>query len=155
MHYYPQVRLMKGFLLLLLCCLTTWGAAAQNALDGRQALDFDALEFSRRVVFPAVALFMLGSFIIAAIKLVLNYLLKNKIIEAAVLSEQVVERLLPGRQDEQSKVIKWVALLLSTGTGLALCNWFLPLGLHSIVILLFSTAFGFLGYYFFLRRQSK
>lgn len=145
---------MKGFLLLLLCCLTTWGAAAQSALNG-QALDIDALEFSRRVLFPSFALFLLGSFIIAAIKLVLNYLLKNKIIDAAVLSEQVVERLLPGRQDEQSKVIKWVALLLSTGTGLALCNWFLPLGLHSIVILLFSTAFGFLGYYFFLRRQSK
>jgi hypothetical protein len=145
---------MKGFLLLLLCYLTAWGAAAQSSLDA-QAIDVNTLEFSRRVVFPAVALFMLGSFIIAAIKLVLNYLLKNKIVEAAVLSEQVVERLLPGRQDEQAKVIKWVALLLSTGTGLALCNWFLPLGLHSIVILLFSTAFGFLAYYFFLRRQSK
>jgi hypothetical protein len=144
---------MKGFLLLLLCCLTTWGAAAQGAPAA--PFGIDALEFSRRVVFPAVALFLLGYFIIAAIKLVLNYLLKNKIIDSATISAQVVERLLPGRQDEQNKVVKWIALLLSTGTGLALCNWFLPLGLHSIIIMLFSTALGFLAYYLFLSRQPK
>jgi hypothetical protein len=145
---------MKGFLLLLLCCLTAWEAAAQSAL-GAQAIDVNTLEFSRRVIFPAVALFLLGYFIIAAIKLVLNYLLKNKIIESAVISEHVVEHLLPGRQDEQRKVVKSIALLLSTGTGLALCSWLLPLGLHSIAIMLLSTALGFLAYYLFLRSQSK
>ena len=145
---------MKRYLLLLLCCLTAWSATAQSTLDG-QAIDFDTLEFSRRVVFPAVALFLLGYFIIAAIKLVLNYLLKNKIIDSAVISEHVVERLLPGQQDEQRRVVKWIALLLSTGTGLALCNWLLPLGLHSIAIMLLSTALGFIAYYLFLRSQSK
>ena len=144
---------MKRFLLLLLCCLTTWGASAQSVLV--PALDDNGLELARRVLLPALALFLLGYFILMAIKLVLNYLLKNKIMEAAVISESVVERLLPGPQDEQNKVVKWVALLLSSGAGLTVCNWYLPLGLHSIIILLFSTAFGFLAYYLYLRRQTK
>ena len=143
---------MKGFLPLLLCCLTARAASAQSALV--PALDANALEFWRRVIFPGFALFLLGYFVLASIKLVLNYLLKRQIIASAV-SESVVERLLPGPQDEQNKVVKWVALLLSSGAGLTLCSWYLPLGLHSVIILVFSTALGFLAYYLYLRRQLK
>ncbi len=143
---------MKGFLLLLFC-LPTWGASAQS--DPVPALDYDALlPLAKGVVLPALALFLLGYFVLAAIKLVLNYLLKRQIVAAAV-SESIVERLLPGPQDEQNKVVKWVALLLSSGMGLTVCNWYLPLGIHSVIILLFSTALGFLAYYLFLRRQTK
>ena len=144
---------MKGFLLFLLCCLTTGGASAQSALV--PALDANAVDIARHVIFPAIALFLLGYFVLAVIKLVLNYLLKNKMVDTAIISETVVERLLPGPQDEQNKVVKWVALLLSTGAGLTVCNWYLPLGIHSVIILIFSTAFGFLAYYLFLRRQTK
>ena len=143
---------MKRFLLLLLFGLPTWGASAQGTLA--PALDINSLEFFRRVVFPAFALFLLGSFIIAAIKLVLNYLLKRQIMSVGV-SADIVERLLPGPQAEQNKVVKWIALLLSTGAGLAVCNWYLPLGIHSVVILLFSTALGFSAYFLFLRSQAK
>jgi hypothetical protein len=144
---------MKRLLLLLLFCLTTGAAWAQDTLA--TALDGNAVEIGRHVIMPLLGLYLLCSFVLATIKMVLNYLLKNKIVDTAVISESTVERLLPGPQDEQNKVVKWVALLLSTGTGLALCSWYLPLGLHSIIILLFSTAFGFLAYYFFLRRQAK
>ena len=144
---------MKRFLLLLLVCLIAEGAAAQSIQA--PALDIDTLEFARRIIIPALLFFFLGYFVLGAIKLVLNYLLKSKIIDAAVSSPSVVERLLPGPQDEQNSVVKWIALLLSTGAGLALCNWYLPLGLHSVIIMLFSTALGFLAYYLFLRRQAK
>ena len=143
---------MKGFLLLLLFCLTTWGASAQSALV--PALDNNTLELARKVFFPGLALFLLGYFILAAIKLVLNYLLKRQIVAAAT-SESIVERLLPGPQDEQNKVVKWVALLLSSGAGLTVSSWYLPLGIHSLIVLIFSTALGFLAYYFFLRRQTR
>ncbi|WP_219160151.1 hypothetical protein [Hymenobacter profundi] len=142
---------MKGFLLLLLFCLTTEGASAQSTLV---PLDDNALELARRVVLPIFGFYLLCSFVLAAIKLIMNYLLKRQILGAAV-SESVVERLLPGPQDEQNKVVKWIALLLSSGAGLTVCSLFLPLGIHSIIILLFSTAFGFLAYYLFLRRQTK
>ena len=149
---FPPVRLMKRFLLLL-CCLSAWEASAQPVQ--LPALDANAVDIARHVVFPAIALFLLGYFVLAAIKLVLNYLLKNKIIDTAIISESVVERLLPGPQDEQNKVVKWVALLLSTGAGLTACSWYLPLGLHSVIILVFSTALGLLAYSLFLRRQAK
>jgi hypothetical protein len=144
---------MKRFLLLLLFCLTAGGATAQGTPV--PSLDINGLELARRVLLPAVALFLLGYFVLAAIRVVLNYLLKNKIVEAAVISERVVERLLPGPQEEQNKVVKWVALLLSSGTGLTLVERYPPLGIHSVIILLFSTALGFLAYYLFLRRQTK
>ena len=143
---------MKNFRLLLPFCLTTWQASAQSALV--PALDVDILELARHVALPGVALFLLGYFVLGAIKLVLNYLLKRQILSAAV-SESIVERLLPGPQSEQSKIVKWIALLLSSGSGLLLCSWYLPLGIHSLVILLFSTALGFLAYYLYLRRQAK
>ncbi len=143
---------MKGFLLLLLFCLTAWEASAQSAL--LPALDNNAVELARRVFLPGLALFLLGYFVLAAIRLVLNYLLKRQIVAAAV-SESIVERLLPGPQDEQNKVVKWVALLLSSGAGLTVSSWYLPLGIHSVIILIFSTALGFLAYYLFLRRQTK
>lgn len=144
---------MKRLLLLLLFCLTAGAAWAQDALA--PALGGNTVELGRHVLMPLLGLYLLCSFVLAAIKMVLNYLLKNKIVDTAVISESIVERLLPGPQDEQNKVVKWVVLLLSTGAGLAVCNWYLPLGLHSIIILIFSTALGFLAYYLFLRRQAK
>ena len=143
---------MKRFLLLL-CCLTVREASAQPA--SLPALDANAVELARRVLLPAILFFVLGYFVLAAIKVVLNYLLKNKILDTAAISPSVVERLLPGPQDEQNRVVKWVALLLSSGAGLTACSWYLPLGLHSVIILLFSTAFGFLAYFLYLRRQPK
>jgi hypothetical protein len=143
---------MKRSLLLLLCCLTAGGAAAQaTSLPS----DYGALyPYAKQIFLPVFGFYLLCSFVLGAIKTVLNYLLKRQIM-AAPVSDSVVERLLPSPQDELNKVVKWIALLLSTGTGLALCNWSLPLGLHSLIIMLFSTALGFLAYYFFLRRQAK
>jgi hypothetical protein len=144
---------MKSFLLLFLFCLTAGGAAAQNVVA--PALNYGALHpLAKQVFLPIFGLYLLCNFVLAAIRMVLNYLLKRQIVAAAV-SESIVERLLPSPQDEQNKVVKWVALLLSTGAGLTLCNWYLPLGIHSVIILIFTTALGFLGYYLFLRRQTK
>ena len=151
-QYRPAAQLMKRLWLLLLICLTTGGASAQGAQ--MPSLDLNTLEFSRRVLFPGFALFLLGYFIIAAIKLVLTYLLKRQIM-ASSISEAVVERLLPSPQDEQNKLVKWIALLLSTGGGLLLCNHYLPLGLHSLIIMLFSIALGFSAYFLYLRLQAK
>ena len=144
---------MKRILLLLLCCLAAGSAVAQATPPPPP--DYHALyPFAKQILLPLVGFFLLCSFVLGTIKTVLNYLLKRQIM-AAPVSDSVVERLLPSPQDEQNRVVKWIALLLSTGTGLALCNWYLPLGLHSLVIMLFSTALGFLAYYLFLSRQAK
>lgn len=147
---------MRRYLLLLLCCSPTLEVLAQSTI--LPPLDNNALELGRRVALPLIGLFLLGYFVLAAINLVLNYLLKNKIIEAgtsAATSESIIKRLLPGPQEERNQVVKRIALLFSTGAGLLLCNWYLPVGIHSLIILIFSTALGFSAYYFFLRRQAN
>ena len=144
---------MKSFWLLLLFCLPAWEASAQTT--PLPALDSATLEsLARHVVLPVFGLYLLCSFVITAVKLVLNFLLKRQIVASAT-SERIVERLLPGQQDEQKKVVKWIALLLSSGGGLLLCTLYPPVGIHSLIILLFSTAVGFSAYYLFLRRQAK
>jgi DMSO reductase anchor subunit len=151
---------MKYFWLLLLFCLATGQASAQGTGAVVPVFDESVVEIVKRSILPAFALFLLVFFVLTAIKLVLNYLLKRQIV-ATGTSESIVERLLPGPRDEQNKTVKWVALLLSIGTGLALCSHYLPwephvlLLLHAAIILLFSTALGFLAYYLFLRRQGK
>ena len=141
---------MKHFWLFLLFRLATWEASAQGTGTSVPALDEDLVA----KVFLVTGFFLLCNFVLSAIKLLLNYLLKKHIVMAAS-PESIVERLLPGPQNEQHKVVKWVALLLSTGTGLALCSRYLPWDLHPVIILLFSTAGGLLAYYFFLRHQAK
>jgi hypothetical protein len=141
---------MKRFCLLLLLCLATWKASAQGTGTSGPVLDEDLAA----KVFLLTGFFLLCNFVTSAIKLLLNYLLKKQIVLAAP-PESIVERLLPGPQNEQHKVVKWVALLLSTGTGLALCSRYLPYDLYPVIILLFSTAGGFLAYYLFLRHQAK
>jgi hypothetical protein len=141
---------MKYFWLLLLFCLATGQASAQGPGTSGPVLDEDLAA----KVFVMTGFILLCNFIVIAIKLLLNYLLKKQMVEAAT-SESIVERLLPVPRNEQNKVMKWVALLLSTGTGLALCSRYLPWELHPVIILLFSTAGGLLAYYFFLRYQAK
>jgi hypothetical protein len=134
---------MKYFWLLLLFCLATWQASAQGPSTSGPVLDEDL----DAKVFVMTGFILLCNFVVIAIKLILNYLLKKQMVAAAT-SESIVE-------NEQNKVVKWVALLLSTGTGLALCSRYLPWELHPLIILLFSTAGGLLAYYLFLRYQAK
>jgi hypothetical protein len=141
---------MKYFWLLLLFCLATGQASAQGPGTSGPILDEDLAA----KVFVMTGFILLCNFIVIAIRLILTYLLKKQMVAAAT-SESVVERLLPGPQNEQNKVMKWVALLLSTGMGLALCSRYLPWELHPVIILLFSTAGGLLAYYFFLRYHAK
>jgi hypothetical protein len=141
---------MKRFWLLLLFCLATWEASAQDPGTSGPVLGEEISE----KVFAFTVLLLLSNFVLVTIKLLLNYLLKKQIVATAP-PESIVERLLPSPQDEQRKMVKWVALLLSTGTGLALCGRYLPWDLYPVIILLFSTAGGLLAYYFFLRYQAK
>jgi len=141
---------MKYFWLLLFFCLATGQASAQGSSTSGPVLDEDLAA----KVFVMTGFILLCNFVVIAIKLLLNYLLKKQMVTAAT-PESIVERLLPKPQNEQNKVMKWVALLLSTGTGLALGSRYLPWELHPVIILLFSTAGGLLAYYLFLRYQAK
>jgi hypothetical protein len=146
---------MKVSLSCLLCWLVVTGAHAQYLVAPTPSNDFNALYPTLKSVFlPLAGLYLLCQLVITLVQLLTAYSLKKQILSATV-PENVVTQLIPGPQDERNSVIRRIALLTSTGVGLVFSNWALPWGINSIVILLFSTAAGYLSYYLYLVRQAK
>lgn len=146
---------MKGFLFYLLFWLVTSVAQAQGLAGPAASGDFNGLYPTLKSVFlPLAGLYLLCQLVITAIQLLTAYSLKRQIISATV-PESIVEHLLPSQQHERNSVVRRIALLSTTGGGIVLSNWVLPWGINSIIILLFSTALGYLIYYLYLLRQAK
>jgi hypothetical protein len=61
----------------------------------------------------------------------------------------------PNTTEEGSANIKWFSIFAAIGIGLTIINYALPLGVHSLAIMSFSIAAGFLGYHLFLKRSKK
>lgn len=100
-----------------------------------------------------VALFM--TFILAILKRILDYRLKNRIVEKGI-QEAVASSILQTNFKEDGDInIKWFAVLTGIGAGLTIVNYTLPLGMHSLAIMAFSIAASFLGYFFFIRLSKK
>lgn len=100
-----------------------------------------------------VGLFMI--FILVIIKRVMDYRLKNKIVEKGV-PENIVSSILQTNPKEDRNInIKWFSILVGLGAGLTIIYYTLPLGIHSLAIMAFCIAASFLGYYFFLKQSEK
>jgi drug/metabolite transporter (DMT)-like permease len=100
-----------------------------------------------------VALFMI--FILAIIKRLLDNRLKNKILDKGVPENIVSSILKTNPKEDRNLHVKWFAILTALGIGLTIINYTLPLGFHSLAIMSFSLAAGFLGYYLFARYSEK
>ena len=100
-----------------------------------------------------VILFM--AFLLAILKWILEHRLKNKIIDKGVSENMVASVLQTTTKQDGNANIKWFAILAGIGAGLTIVNYTLPLGIHSLAIMFFSTAASFLGYYFFVKKTEK
>ena len=100
-----------------------------------------------------VGLFMI--FILAIIKRIMDYRIKNKIVEKGIPENIVSSILQTGPKENRNTNIKWFALLAGIGIALTIIYYTLPLGIHSLAIMAFCIAASFLGYYFFLRQSEK
>jgi predicted butyrate kinase (DUF1464 family) len=109
------------------------------------ARGFMILVFSYLIIF----------FIITLIRLWLDSRLKHKMVDKGVSDEVVSQFLKPVSKDIKSYVMKWFLIFLSIGIGFSLINVTQPLGIHSLAILSFCIAFGFLAYYFFVRKTNQ
>lgn len=100
-----------------------------------------------------VGLFMI--FILAIIKRLLDNRLKNKIIDKGIPENIVLSILQTNPKEDRNSNIKWFAILTGLGIGLTIINYTLPLGFHSLAIIAFSIAAGFLGYFVFATYTDK
>jgi len=98
-------------------------------------------------------LFMI--FILAIIKRIMDYRIKNKIVEKGVPENIASSILQTSPKENRNTNIKWFALLAGIGIGLTIIYYTLPLGIHSLAIMSFCIAASFLGYYFFLKQSEK
>ncbi len=81
--------------------------------------------------------------------------LKNKLIDKGASENVVTQLLQPMKNESKLEPLKWFSILSAIGLGLALVDAFKPLGIHSLAIMAFSLAAGFLGYFFLSKRTEK
>lgn len=122
-----------------------------NAQANTQGIDKEVFNVCASIL--TVILFMI--FILAIIKRIMDYRIKNKIVEKGI-PENIASSILQTNPKENTNTnIKWFALLAGIGIGLTIIYYTLPLDIHSLAIMAFSISASFLGYYFFLRQSEK
>lgn len=94
-------------------------------------------------------------FSLAILNRVLDYRLKNKVIDKQVTENMALNVLGTHEKDQRYINVKWFALLAGTGVGLLLVHVTMPIGHHSMAIMFLSIAAGFLGYHMFLTAARK
>lgn len=132
---------------------TVFATIAIVAANAQGDQEFDRSIFNAcAVIFVMLALMV---FILAIIKKIIDYRLKNKIVDKGI-SENIASSILQTTPHEGINAnIKWFAILAGIGAGLMLVNYTQPLGFHSAAIMAFSISLSFLGYYFFIRQSGK
>lgn len=144
---------MKKIITTATVIFVVFGVNAQDNSNPQQGTHIDHEVFNICATIFVVALFMI--FILTILKRILEYRLKNKIVDKGI-SENVASSVLQTNTREDNYInIKWFAILAGMGVGLTIIYYTLPLGIHSLAIMAFSISFSFLGYYFFIKRADK
>jgi len=126
-------------------------ANAQSDVNSGMTGHNGVLEILGTIALVAIVMFS----ILQMIKYLMDYRLKNKIIDKGI-SEELASSLLHVDPNESKNInIKWFAILAGIGAALTIIYYTLPLGIHSLAIMAFCISASFLGYYFFLRKAEK
>ncbi len=142
---------MKKFTTFITAIAIATTANAQSDANPHMAGHNGILEIIGTIGLVAIVMFS----ILQMLKYLLDYRLKNKIIDKGI-SEELASSLLHVDPNESKNVnIKWFAILAGIGTALTIIYFTLPLGVHSLAIMAFCISASFLGYYFFLRKARK
>ena len=129
----------------------TLNSQENNNLQQNTQIDHEVFNICATIF--VVALFMI--FILTILKRVLEYRLKNKIVEKGIVENIASSILQTGTNENRHINIKWFAILAGIGAGLTIVNYTQPLGIHSLAVMAFSISLSFLGYYFFLKQSGE
>lgn len=147
-----QILKMKKISFLIIPLLSIFPAIAQTIDPEKNKLIPDKF-----IEIPIVILgiYVIATFILKIIKMILDNRLKYKLLEKGVSTDVVKEFLRDNPKDVKHEVLKWTTLFISICFGLIVSSFFRPYGNHTVVIIAFSIALGFLLYYNFFYRSSK
>lgn len=113
-----------------------------------------SLELSFRVFAITVCMYLIGTFIITIVKLVLDHQLKSRMLDRGFSENEMSRFFRAGNTAARNAALKWFAILAGVGFGLTLVALFQPLGLHSLAIMAFCIAASFLVYAQFIKRTD-
>lgn len=93
-----------------------------------------------------------GGFLLAIVRVLLNYRLKSKMISMGIVGDEA-EKMLQSGIVAKDQAMKWFFLLLFAGIAFMIIGC-LPFGWFSVGILAFSLALAFACYYFYLNKRK-
>jgi hypothetical protein len=140
---------MKKFLTLVVVLLSSLALNAQPTVSS--GIDHDVFNICATIF--VIGLFML--FILTIMKRIVDFRLKNKIIEKGIPESLVTSILQVNPKEDRNINIKWFSVLAGLGVALTIINYTMPIGIHSLAIMAFCIAASFLGYFFFIKYSEK
>ncbi|HWK05873.1 MAG TPA: hypothetical protein VNS58_19665 [Puia sp.] len=117
--------------------------AAEPIID--RSLVFDVVN----ICAVLLVVYVITQFLLRLFRQIFEYRLKHKMVEKQTPPDVVELLLKPGVQNSKSYILQWLFILSGIGIGFTILNFTRPFGLHSLAIMAFSIASGFLGYYLF------
>ena len=141
----------KIIIILVLLTLHTFAHASDDHL---QLNDGTLIPSSLVRTAIIVLLFSVASsFLLTLIRMVMDFRLKQKMIDRGLLGVEANTFLNTNRENREYAV-KWCLLLVGTGIGLTVISTF-TFGWLSVAVLAFSIALSFLAYHYYLKRKGK
>lgn len=143
---------MKKIYIAILLLSATLGANAQsttNLLSDSAVFE----EFVRDIVI-LLMIFLVTSFILTMIKLILDNGLKKKIVEMGT-PETVVSQLMATGKNEIRNSLKWFCALCGIAAGLGIIGCYHLTDIYALMVIAFCLAIGFLGHFLLASRLNK
>jgi L-cystine uptake protein TcyP (sodium:dicarboxylate symporter family) len=142
---------MKKLTVLAVVLLSSVMVHAQH-LDDRSV---GIIEEITRSIIILFGMSLIGSFILIIFRQILDHRLKNRMLEKGASDELAAQFLRPDVKDVKKQTMKWFIIFLCIGAGFLFIDATQPIGLHSIAILCFCIALGYLAYYLFVRKMEN
>lgn len=109
----------------------------------------------KEIIAPVLIVCLLIFMIVSVTKYILEYRLKNKIINRGI-SEQLSATILgKNGNNKTDDAFKWALLLCGIAIGLTITYYTMPLNIHSLAIMAFCTGVSYLAYFFYLKNQKN
>ena len=143
---------MKKIYITLLMFSAVFGAQAQSNTN----LMSDSATFEEfvRDIMLLLIIFMVTSFILTMIRLILDNGLKKKIVEMGT-PETVVSQLMATGKNEVRNSLKWFCALCGIAAGLGIIGCYHLTDIYALMVIAFCLGIGFLGHFLLASRLNK
>ncbi len=140
------ITIMKKLILILTIVGFASTAHAQDSLMSQHTFNICA---------SILVLGLVMFFILTIMKRLLEYRIKNRIVEKGIPESIAMSVLENSPKEDRNANLKWALILAGLGVALFFIHHTQPLGIHSLSILAFCLSASFLSYFFISKSSHK